>query len=367
MIFGKLLHLPADTMGMSKAIRLKRYAQSVLSRSTPLKILNLFRVESELRQRATHLKGIPYVLKIESTNICNFRCPVCYEKRKPHNFKGARGYGKMDPTIFSRLIDEIGKYVYRINLYGFGEPFIYDKTLEMVRYASDHNISVGITSNFNTVDEAAMEKIIQSGLEHLVVSIDGIDQASYEKYQVGGDFSKVMTNLRKFKEMKLKMKQRLPYVDWQFLVMKHNVGMRDKAKAIARELGIGIRYSCIGVDIRDESQRKEWLPEDSNLSQYDYTTLTSKGHGNLKTCSWLYRTVFINWDGGVSPCCNYYTGNKTDDFGNLNDNSFLEIWNNPSYVLARKLVGEQKQPTGEDRENNVCARCNKFFINGENS
>ena len=130
---------------------------------------------------------------------------------------------------------------------------------------------------------------------------------------------------------------------------------------MAQELGMGMRYSCIGVNLQDKSQREEWLPEDESLSQYDYKTLTPKDAIDLKTCSWLYRTVFINWDGGVSPCCNYYTGDKTSDFGNLNDQSFRNIWNNQSYTLARQLVSKQKPLKEEDKGNNICGRCEIFF------
>jgi len=367
MLIQKLLHLPLETMGMSKAIRLKRYLGLLLSNSSTMKIYNLFRIETELRKRATHLQGLPYVLKIESTNICDLRCPICYENRKPHHFEGGRGYGKMNPDLFYRIIDEIGKYVYRINLYGFGEPFIYDKTLDMVRYAANENISVGITSNLNTVDEEMIEKIILSGLEHLIVSIDGIDQESYEKYQVGGDFNKVISNLRTFQNIKKRMKKKLPILDWQFLIMKHNARMRMQAKVMAQELGMGIRYSCIGIDLQDKSQREEWLPENEALSQYNYRTLLPKGIENLRSCSWLYRTVFINWDGGVSPCCNYYTGDKTSDFGNLTEKSFREIWNNRFYVQARKLVSKQQPLSEEDKKNNVCGRCESFAWKEANS
>jgi radical SAM protein with 4Fe4S-binding SPASM domain len=267
----------------------------------------------------------------------------------------------MNMEVFKRIIDEIGQYVYRVNLYGFGEPFLYDKTLNMVRYASDRNISVGITSNFNTINDDMLEPIILSGLEHLVVSIDGIDQSSYQKYRVGGDFNRVINNLRKLQEIKKKMNKNFPILDWQFLVMKHNVSLRPQAEAIARELGMGMRYSCIGVDIQDESQRQEWLPEDEALSQYNYKTLRPKGIENLKTCSWLYRTVFINWDGGVSPCCNYYTGDKIHDFGNILEKTFAEIWNGHAYSVARKLVSRQILANDEQAKNNICRSCEKFF------
>ena len=139
---------------------------------------------------------MPYILKVENTNICNFQCPVCYENRKKHDFEGARGYGRMEIKDFQKIVNELSPWVYRINLYGFGEPFLFDEIFDMIRYATDHNISVAITSNFNCVSQDKISKILDSGLEHLVISIDGVDQKSYEKYQVGGNFEKVISNIQ---------------------------------------------------------------------------------------------------------------------------------------------------------------------------
>lgn len=345
--------IPVETMGLSKFIRLKRYFYALLRHSSLRKIFNFLLIEIQILIKREHIIGRPYILKIENTNICNLQCPVCYEKRKKHDFEGARGYGRMKFNDFKKIVDEMAPWVFRINLYGFGEPFLYDEIFEMIRYATDHDISVAITSNFNTINQDRINKILESGLEHLIISIDGIDQQSYEKYKVGGNYDNIINNIKKLIETKKDKKARYPLVDWQFLIMKHNVSLMDTAARIARGLGIGIRYSRIGVDLNNQKENAEWLPEVEIRKIFKFEDQVIKNQKEFQVCSWLYRTVFINWDLGISPCCNYYTGDKTYDFGNLNHSTFNEIWNGNEYLVARKML---KNGDGKDF-NNICYKC----------
>ena len=345
--------IPLETMGLSKFIRLKRYFIALMRHSSLRKILNFLLIEFQILIKRERIVGRPYVLKIENTNLCNLQCPVCYENRKKHDFEGARGYGRMKFEDFKNIVDELSPWIFRINLYGFGEPFLYDEIFEMIRYATDHDISVAITSNFNTIDQERINKIIDSGLEHLIISIDGIDQQSYEKYKVGGNYDNIINNIKKLIETKKEKKARYPLVDWQFLIMKHNVSYMDQAARIAGDLGIGIRFSRIGVDLNNEKERAEWLPEENTRNFFRFEDQIIKSQKEIPLCSWLYRTVFINWDLGISPCCNYYTGDKTFDFGNMKDSTFAEIWNNDHYLDARKLF----KKGSEKNSKNICYQC----------
>lgn len=348
-----MMIIPLETMGLSKFIRLKRYFFALIRHSTFKKIMNFIFIELQILLKREHVIGFPYILKIENTNICNLQCPVCYENRKKHDFEGARGYGRMKLEDFKRIVNELSPWVFRINLYGFGEPFLYDEIFEMIRYANDHNIGVAITSNFNTINLDRLNKIIDSGLEHLIISIDGIDQKSYEKYKVGGDYNKTINNIKQLLRIKKEKNVQYPFVDWQFLIMKHNVSHIDNASSMARNLGIGIRFSRIGVDFNKVKEREEWLPELSARKSFKFEDQISKYQKKIPLCSWLFRTVFINWDLGVSPCCNYYTGNKSFDFGNLKHSTFAEIWNGSQYLEARKMFkkGDYKNI------NNICYKC----------
>jgi len=349
-----IINIPFETMGLSKIIRLKRYLASFLRHSSMRKLLNFLQIEFQIVSKADRLTGMPYILKVETTNFCNFQCPVCYENRKKHDFEGARGYGQMKIEDFQKIVDELSPWVYRINLFGFGEPFLFDEIFDMISYATKHNIGVAITSNFNAVNEDKINRILDSGLEHLVISIDGVDQESYEKYQVGGNFEKVISNIQMLIKAKKERKAKYPVVDWQFLITKHNHHIQGKATKMARSLGMDIRFSRIGVDLTNEKECSEWLPEVEIRQQLSFEDQIIKGQKQIPLCTWLYRTAFINWDLGVSPCCNYYTGEKNHDFGNLKDKSFSAIWNNDKYIEARRMF---KERNGDYSHENICYQC----------
>jgi len=50
----------------------------------------------------------------------------------------------------------------------------------------------------------------------------------------------------------------------------------------------------------------------------------------------------VNWDGGFAPCC--YLTDKTQDFGDLNQSSVKQIWNNDKYQAARALYQKNFVP-----------------------
>jgi MoaA/NifB/PqqE/SkfB family radical SAM enzyme len=182
-----------------------------------------------------------------------------------------------------------------------------------------------------------------------------VDQSSYEKYQVGGQFEKVMENIRLLQKRKRERNVDHPLVDWQFLIMKHNIGMQEEATRMARELGIGIRFSRIGVDLTDEKECSEWLPDEAARKELNFEDQILKNMEQIPLCSWLYRMAFINWDLGVSPCCNYYTGDKSHDFGSLRERSFSDIWNNTNYVAARRVFMKGQSALADS--GNICRIC----------
>ena len=87
---------------------------------------------------------------------------------------------------------------------------------------------------------------------------------------------------------------------------------------------------------------------------YEYSNRIIKKQKQIPLCTWLYRTAFINWDLGVSPCCNYYTGEKNHDFGNLKDQTFSVIWNSDKYIEARRMF---KEGNGNYSNENICHKC----------
>lgn len=367
---------------------LSRYAYSATRHITPRKLLNVARVEWARLRGAEVVGGFPYILKIESTNVCNQRCPFCLDRDRSKIDEDGRGFGKMHLDCFKRIVDIMAPTTLRLNLYGSGEPVLYPDIYEMIRYAADRNVGVTISANLSVFKPENAEKLVLSGLEHLIVSCHGASPETYEKYNVGGDFHRTQENLRAICDAKKRLGRRLPFVDWQFLRFRHNQHEIPKARAMAKEIGVNaIRF--INPNIPPE-HKEQWRPlRDDELAD------ANRGEGrvdaspgvhiatehqaiargekvavegqrpkaDVNTCSWPYRSIFFNWDGGILPCCDGTT-EPAHDLGRFTGQTreeFAAFWNGERYRMARRMANFRvpRQEMLAQAEHSTCAKCIK--------
>lgn len=285
--------------------------------------------------------GYPYYLVVEPTNICNLRCPLCPTGQ---GLIG-REKGKLSFDNFKKIIDEIGKYIYFLRLENWGEPLLNEEISDMIKYAKARKISTSFNTNLTFLDEQNAKRLILSGLDHIKISLDGASSDSYARYRVGGDFNKIINNIRILVEEKAKLQAENPFIEIQFIMMKHNEHEIGKIKELCSELGAdGLFIEGLRLDMRLELLNpvysgmvnlEDWLPEKGHFSLYDYALKKRKN----KTCNYLWTTTVINWDGSVVPCCSIFE--QKYDFGNIFEENFLKIWNGSKYTAARGLMGRR--------------------------
>lgn len=303
------------------------------------------------------LISYPIELTICPGNICNIHCELCPTGQ---NDKG-RDKGLMSFKMFKSIIDECRPYLYRINLFNWGEPLMNKHIFEMIKYAKQMNIKVALSCNLNYFNENICSKLVESGLDLLIVSLYGASQKSVEKYQRGSNVNKVFANMKQIISERKRLKVTKPKVQWKFLINKYNQTEIPQAVLISRELGIdelkvGSKFRCdMGKELTldNESQYnnvKAWLPDNEVYSMYSYSQ-KSKKKLRGQDCTWLWLKSTINWNGSVSPCCAVWP--EKYDFGDFRNSSFFEIWNNHHYQHARNVVrGRKKGSTG-----NICEIC----------
>lgn len=320
------------TQGIDKLNRyriLQRHLLAFLKHMTLVKMLNFMRTEFNMATKKSHLSSYPYILKIESTNICNLQCKYCYDDRRASQ-ENERPYGKMTFLQFRKIIDELAPYLFKINLYGYGEPFLFPETIEMIQYAMDNNIGMAISSNLNIEDnDQFAEKIVSSGLEVLIFSCHGVSEKSYKEFTRKGNLKLALNNISRIVEARKKLDSKTPFIDWQYCVTRFNEGEIEEAKIIAKNLGIDqIRFI------------KPNLPEGAEKSWHSKLFPHRSHHRPAlppRSCSWFYRAAYINQDGGVLPCCRDMRLVE-NNYGNVFEEPFEKIWNNDKYVTSRGLV-----------------------------
>jgi radical SAM protein with 4Fe4S-binding SPASM domain len=184
-----------------------------------------------------------------------------------------------------------------------------------------------------------IEQIIDSGLEHLTASIDGATQEVYETYRVRGTLANALSALERLQRRKRERRSATPAVEWQYIVMKHNEHELPAAARLAADLGIE-RFRPISVglpfdQLENASLATKWMSDTPAYRGYDPELMLSRGYLYDEPCFYPYRSMTVNPDGSVAPCCAIY--HTKWDFGNIQRSSVYEIWNNRHYQSARSL------------------------------
>ena len=337
----RIFQVNGGVIGSVAKGRVSQRFQIALRHKTWRKFFNLSRVELQLRMGRAKVWGYPFEWEIDTTNICQLKCPLC------HTGLGTvdRQKGVMHFDTYKKVIDEIKDYTIWLSLYSWGEPFLNKEIDKYVAYASNANIATMISSNLNKPLTSEMaERLIRSGLDVLIVSLDGTTQEVYEKYRVGGHLARVFDNIRLLVQIRKELGFKTPYLEWQFIVMRQNEHQIPEARRLARELEVDdIVFKDVDFPhgMEEPELAEKWLPVSRNGFSSDQPFAKPYNEGGVR-CWRLWRSGVVNWDGGYAPCC--YLTDAADDFGNVNANSIKEIWNNEKYLTARGLFKDGTVP-----------------------
>jgi MoaA/NifB/PqqE/SkfB family radical SAM enzyme len=314
-----------------------------------------------IKRRSLTVPVWPWKVKINTGYKCVLKCPLC-----PTGLGHSPNKGDMTPKMFSFLLGKL-RPVKEIYLFGWGEPLLNKDIFEIIRLAKAENKYIAMDTCLNVPVDAVLENIVKSGLDLLSVSLDGVSQEDYSKYRMGGDYKSVIGNIKKLQDIKKRMGSKRPRIEWQYCVNKYNQTHIAKAKDMARDLGVKIKFIPIGLYLDclnepDKVAAEKWLPFE--------TPWILKGQNSIETpindsgyCYLLYYFPFIDTDGSVYFCCPAAAagpGNSLVDqntitcAGTLKDSGFMEIFNNEIYRHARSLYAAKTADLGKKMVCDVC-------------
>ena len=159
---------------------------NILAKATPLRVWNAVQITgsylfSKLTGQARHW-GMPLALSFEPTTSCNLRCPEC-----PSGLRSfTRPTGMLPADLFRKTIDEVASRLWYLIFYFQGEPYLHPQFLELVKYAADKGIYTATSTNAHYLGDDNARRTVDSGLDRLIISLDGTTQDVYQQYRVGG-------------------------------------------------------------------------------------------------------------------------------------------------------------------------------------
>ncbi|MCF7858708.1 MAG: SPASM domain-containing protein [Candidatus Cloacimonetes bacterium] len=267
---------------------------------------------------------------IEPTNICNLKCPLCPTGNG--TLKRAKGFMKLD--TFKKIIDDIHETAIMVVLWNQGEPYLNKEFSKMVKYASDKGLFTLVSTNGN-IDYAAKD-IINSGLDSMIISVDGATQKTYNKYRVNGELEKVLTNINEIVKTKKQLKKKNPLLRWQFLVMKHNERELEDIKQMSSDLGVDV-LELKSIQIYSKDDINNFLPQNPKYRRYKVNGENFKLKFGIKNrCRRLWTNAVINWDGEVAICC--FDKDGEYKIGNVISTNLTKLWKNDKMRKVRDQI-----------------------------
>ena len=292
--------------------------------------------------------GLPVSISIEPTTSCNLRCPEC-----PSGLRSfTRPTGMLEEDFFKKTITELHLDLSYLIFYFQGEPYLNPKFLDMVKLASEKNIYTATSTNAHYLNDDNARKTIESGLDRLIISIDGTTQETYSSYRIGGKLEKVIEGTRNIVRWKKELRSKTPHIIFQFLVVKPNEHQIDEVYRLGKELGVDdIRLKT--AQIYEYENGSELMPTIVKYSRYKKT---SSGKYIIKNtlenhCWKLWHSSVITWDGLVVPCC--FDKDASHQLGDLKNTSFRELWQGEKYSRFRASVLRSRS------EIDICTNCSE--------
>jgi pyruvate-formate lyase-activating enzyme len=321
---------------VAAGLRLRIAARAV----TAAKVRNFMLANRESVARAVTVRSLPYVLNIDTNNVCNLACPFCPTgTRQLERRKSRLGFDQV-----RRIVDLTRSHVLAVRFYNWGEPFINPDIFEMIRYTAAAGIHTTVSSNLSVKGDGLAERIVDSGLDNLHVSVDGLEQATLERYRRKADAARVFGNVARIVEVRRARRSRTPRLELVFLVFRHNEHELPRLPRLRRELGVDVfRASAAFINHAD------FVPEDPRYLPLQ----TIFRH----SCHYLYSELTIEADGGISPCCT--NSSASFDVGSLDDVADLRaLWNGPDFVAMRaKNAGITYLDAAGARRATLCDHC----------
>lgn len=316
---------------------------------TPLKVFNYllawlsYRLSYILKH--TWQLSAPVNISVEPTSLCNLACPEC----PTGNGTLTRRKGDISWSLFKKVIDQSKVYLFTCTLYFQGEPLINPRIFDMINYVHSKNVYTIISTNAQFLSQKNCEKLIISGLNRLIISLDGIDQESYAKYRRGGAYQKTIDGINTFMATRKKLKKHTPVVILQFLVFSHNQHQIPQVRKLHKKLKTD-KLWIKAPQISNFSKNASLLPDIPKYNRYVLHNNQYQLKGHIKNRCWRsWQNPVVTADGDLLPCC--FDKNAQNTYGNITHSTMQKTWTSSRASAFKQQILKNRKAM------NICRNC----------
>ena len=266
----------------------------------------------------------PFALSIEPSGSCQLKCPECPTGAAILS----RARGLMNTNTFEKILTETDRFLIYLNLYFQGEPLMHPKLHDLIKIASDRKIYTAISTNGLLLNKRLSQKIIESGLSRIIVSLDGFTQPVYEIYRKGGNVEEVKKGITNLIRARNEFNGIGPLIVVQTIAFEHNIPELNQIKAWCKKVGVD-KLELKSAQINDfgDGSVKPWQKKSRYINNNNNGLILK---GKIYNHCWRHwSSSVISWNGDVAPCC--YDKDISHNMGNTSTFNFNKIWKNKKY------------------------------------
>jgi MoaA/NifB/PqqE/SkfB family radical SAM enzyme len=192
-------------------------------------------------ERPLDAGALPSRMYIECTAACNISCTeACCAPET--GITRTRQAGMLDFDLFTRVIDEVGASLVRVDFFNYGEAFLHKRAVEMCDYIKTKfpHIYLYTSTNGLALQDGQARRLVHSGIDEVTFSIDGATPESYVKYRQRGRFDVAVATLRAMADEKRKSGRDLPFLNWRYILFVWNDSDAEmnEARRLAADIGV---------------------------------------------------------------------------------------------------------------------------------
>jgi MoaA/NifB/PqqE/SkfB family radical SAM enzyme len=369
------------------------FDSTIVAKVLTLKVLNLCLAKHQFLARHTVSIARPFGILIDPCNGCNLACPGCVHSRSAKKL-GVFDWkpGMLSAERATAFLARFGPYAIQTLFCNYGEPLLNPNTPKFIRLAKSYLSQTMLSTNL-AMERFDADAYVKSGLDYMILSIDGATQPVYERYRQRGNIEIVYRNVQKLVEAKLRLGKPTPVLCWQYLAFEHNIHEISEAVDRARCLGLDEFKIASAFDVGwddpgvqpakiepvtlqfnvDAGQRMidNW---DAFPDSHDAETIErefesgwleklvgqpqeergSAGH----TCHWLYKSMTMDAGGKILPCCAAPGSGRDLVFSSFDTGAVKDPFNSDKYRLARLYFADKEAYLRtERRQEPYCVNC----------